>query len=791
MPNPLKLRTHANGVYNDGVQVTTNAELDYLVKKLLVKYATESGSGDSTGDLNIDSSGTSVGTFDDNFATAETGTHPYVGSTSTTTYTFKQNNSSTSESSIHPLITIDSPSNNGHVRIVNDTELNAVMDLALSDIAKSNATAAGTGTYFVGESAPSITGTWVAQDQFFDEITNHANDDASKTTYKLWRKTSYDNSPAEVKLLKQVLGNIKVQTDAELEHLTTRLRNRIIATGIGTYKFQTSSPSPGTWVARGSAIDRNPTISSLQYTGTFSANYSRQFSRQFDRSFSDQYTRGQFARQFTSQFTRIFSANYSVSFARAFSRSFARNIIGSQYTRGQFTRIFSGQYTRQFARIFTGQYTRQFDRSFSGQYDRLYSNQFTRQTDGPIYSQTYAGTYTRDSQYARAFGRTYSGNYGVSYTRVQYSRIFSANYQRIYSGQYARTFSAQYTGTFARQFTAQYETQFSREVNPSMFGYSADGGGAGGISAYSAGNYDSNPPYYGPPTVIKPAPQDNPQYNRGSFFRSANVYDSGAGGGLGGNGGNRGYSRLQAYFRQMTDFQGNPVIFAGQFARITAGPGYDSQFARATGGPQYTRSTPGPSYARTTPGPQYAGTQYTVNYARLVTGPNYTGTQYASTYSGSRSYGSYVRQFDGPQYTGNFARAQYSRATPGSQFSGPQYARITPGPSYDGPQYTRTTPGPQYTGQFTNNFSGDYSVSFASGDTYAINFARIVVGPQYAGQFTRAQFTGQYTRVTPGPAYSDGQYSSNFAGSRQRQFAGDTVTSNFSTTTKTLWLRVA
>ena len=51
--------------------------------------------------------------------------------------------------------------------------------------------------------------------------------------------------------------------------------------------------------------------------------------------------------------------------------------------------------------------------------------------------------------------------------------------------------------------------------------------------------------------------------------------------------------------------------------------------------------------------------------------------------------------------------------------------------------------------------------------------------------------TGQYTRVTPGPAYSDGQYSSNFAGSRQRQFAGDTVTSNFSTTTKTLWLRVA
>ena len=107
MPNPLKMRTHANGVYNDGVQVTTNAELDFLTKKLLVKYATESGSGDSTGDLNIDSSGTSVGVFEDNFATAETGTHPYSGTTSTTTYTFKQNNSTASESSTTRVFLFD------------------------------------------------------------------------------------------------------------------------------------------------------------------------------------------------------------------------------------------------------------------------------------------------------------------------------------------------------------------------------------------------------------------------------------------------------------------------------------------------------------------------------------------------------------------------------------------------------------------------------------------------------------------------------------------------------------
>ena len=186
MPNPLKLRLHANGSYNDGVQVTTNAELDYLVKKLLVNYATESGSGDNVGDLNIDSSGTSVGTFTDNFANAELGSHPYNNiHNKSTTYTFKQNTATASESSIHPLITIDSPSNNGHVRVVTDAELNSVIDLALADITKANTTAAGTGTYYVSINAPSISGTWVAQDNFYDEVTNHANDDDQKVTYKL------------------------------------------------------------------------------------------------------------------------------------------------------------------------------------------------------------------------------------------------------------------------------------------------------------------------------------------------------------------------------------------------------------------------------------------------------------------------------------------------------------------------------------------------------------------------------------------------------------------------------
>ena len=816
------MRTHANGIYNNGVQVTTNAELDFLSKKLLTLYATESGSGDNTGDLNINSLGTSVGIFEDNFATSETGTHPYAGSTSTTTYTFKQNTSTASESSIHPLITHSGTSNPGHIRVLTDAELNAVMDLALSDIAKANSTAAGTGTYYISESAPSIAGTWVAQDNFYDEITNHANDDSSKTTYKLWRKTSYDNSPADIKLLKQVNGTLKVQTNSELEHLASRLRNRIIATGIGTYKFQTSAPGTGTWVARGTATDRNPVISSIQYTGTYSANYSRQFARQFGREFSAQYTRGQFNRQFANQFTRIYTGQYAVQFTRSFLRSFARAVIGSQFTRGQFARIFTGQYARQFTRIFSAQYQRQFTRIFSAQYGRQYSNQFTRQFDGSAYTKTFAGEYSRGLQYTRQFQRNYTDVYNRTFIRSQYTRIYSANYGRTYTADYTRRYSAAYTRTFSNQcsritpggpemsvtydrtYYGTYTQQFARSQG--AIAYNADGSSINMMTYGGTFSRSYSAPYYGPPTVQKPAGAPDPadQYSS-SYLRFANQYS--------GNiplpaGGFRAFSRLEAYYRSNTNFQGQEVIYQGSFNREVLGPGYSVTFFReytaqytritpgpnydrSTPGPQYARITPGPSYARATPGPQYTRANYSVGFARLTTGPLYNGPQYTSTFSGSRSYGSYVRQFDGPQYTGQFTRAQYSRSTPGPQYSGDQYTRITPGPQYTGLQFARITPGPQYTGQYTAQFSANYSVAFSSGTQYAVQYSRIVVGPQYTGQFTRAQFTGQYTRTTPGANYTDGQYTSNYAGSRERQYAGDTVTGSFTTTTKTLWLRVA
>ena len=495
MSNPLKMIAHANGVYANGVQESTDAELDYLSKILLIKVATESGSGDNTADLNIDSSGSSVGTFIDEYANAELLTHNSPAITSTT-YTFKQNTASASESSLINLITHDADNSNpGTIRVLTDAELNAVMDLAISEISKANSTYAAPGTYYVSSSSPSIGGTWIAQDTFYDELTNHANDDDEKITYKLWRKTSYDNSPATIPLLKQSGIDLKVQSESDLETLAARLRNRIIATSKGKYVFQNAAPGTGTWVARGSATDRKPQISGVQYTGTYSDQYAGQYGRSFARQFGRQFAR-EYAGQYTVQFLRQFQRIYSAQYERQYSRQFARGVAGSQYSGTQFTRQYAGQYTRvtagpnysdgqytrarpgpqynaTYVRIFTGPYT-------DGQYDRSrpgpqYDNQFTREYSGPAY----ANQYTREAtgpQYNAQYQRVYSVNYTSNYTRAQYGRVYggvgyAVSYAVAYGISYLRQNPGpQYGVDFTRVYTGQYARWYSTEVPNFYFG---------------------------------------------------------------------------------------------------------------------------------------------------------------------------------------------------------------------------------------------------------------------------------------------------------------------------------
>jgi hypothetical protein len=771
--NPLKLRTHANGQYIDGVQVTTDAELQYLAKLLLIEYATESGSGDNTGDLNIDSSGTSVGTFVDQFATGELGSHPYAGSTSSTTYTFKQNTAAASESSIIPLVTIDSTTNPGHIRVVTDAELNAVIDIALDDIAKANSSAAGTGTYYVSTAAPSITGSWIAQDQFYDEVTNNANDDDEKTTYKLWRKVSFDSTPATLHLLKQTGTNIRVQSETELKHLTTRLRNRIIATGKGTYKFQATAPGTGTWVQRGSAVDRNPNISSIQYTGTYSAQYEGNFGRSFTREFSADYTRGQYARLYQQQFTRQYTGDYFVNFAREFQRQFSRGVVGGQYTGPKYNGP-TYQTIRPGPQYAGTQYTRQFfaqyGRTYSAQYGRTYSSQFQRvYSRGNQYAATFSTNYSPGVSYAVTYATVYYGNYsrgtfgrsrpGPNYVGTRAGPQYQGTYNRAFNRNFFRQFAREYTRQYQRQYTRQFQRQYSRGFQREFpeLGYSGPAYGPGGLQPVNEFDPGSN--------------EDGTVFYRGLFLRGSgplpglvyggSLYAGPQYNGPGYNGPLYGGTRYAG-----TQYQGPTFAVSYQSS-------YTTQFQRTYGPAQYGRI--------------YYG-NYVGNYGRTRVGPYYTRTFYARQFLRARLGPQYTRTFAGPQYTGNFVRANYARSRPG-----PQYAGHRTGPQYNeqyGRTYARANFQRQFTRQFTRQFVGQYAVGFARGDVFARTFSRLVIGPQFTGNFTRAQYAGQFSRTTIGPDFTS-QYTNQFAGSRDKQYSGATVTTSYTTSTKTLWLRVA
>ncbi len=898
MANPLKMR-QSGGVYSDGLQIMSTADMEYAAKLVLQKFTSETNG--RVADIYIGGTGTSIGTFDDKFANGALSSHPNPDTTEyTTTTTFNQNTGTASEASMVFPCTVNTTSGVGLAPQTN-TQLNdSIIDLCLDRIALANTTFAETGTYFLSNAAPSISGTWVSTGTVTDTVTNNAADSGQSVTYNLYRKSSDTltaTSPRPLKISTTNNSHIYEMTDAEIESLVARLRNRIIATGIGTYALQTTAPGTGTWVSRGSIVDRMPIITSQNYTGTYTGQYTRalvtqytrvftstytvnyvrtQFSRQFQRAYGAQYARvtpgPQYARatpgpQYNANFTRSTPGPaYSVSYTRIYSANYGR-VYSAQYGRtyggqyaitftGSFTRVFSSAYSSQFARVYLGTYNSQFGRVFSAQYTRIATAQYQGDFTRGQFARTYAGQYGRsysaqyDVGFSRQFtrtyvgqyGRTYSANYAVNYARtrpgpqyssesfsrsrpgpqyaratpgpgyaVAYAAWYTGSYERgqfarTYLFQYAEAYFAQFTrivGAFPNFYTAQYastdpEATFTRNylratAGPQYTGYSAGPEYGQRPTPGYAQNYARV--YVGEYTVNYARSRPGPQYTGSysgqylrAFFSRTWYYRTFSGQ----------YGRVYsaAYFNQFTRvYAGN---YATDYARSTPGP----QYARATGGPQYTatyniyytRQITGPNYTRATGGPQYTGTyssQFTrqtpgPNYARATTGPEYTGA-FGRERPGPQYTGNYTRAVTGPTYNTAFVRASFTRVTPG-----PQYARATPGPAY-----ARATSGPGYSVSFTRIFSANYAGSqFARvysaqyARTYTAQYTSATPGPQYSGPQYAAAFSVSYTRQVPGPQYASG-FSGQYTGTRDNTYSGVTITTNYNTITKTLWLRVA
>lgn len=455
--NPLKIKASATPITSanfQGLQTMSDTEVkNYIANKITVGFASAVGNGSNTADINVDTanalSGTAIGSFADTDRDEATGTHPATGATTTVTYYAKQITATDSGTITNRPIGYDSA-----IKQLTDAQINTdILDKAITAmVTESDYTA---GQYRLAGSAPTG-GTWTSR----YTITDVAN--GGNTTYYIWQKTAATSTPDDnLRPLKTYSGNnVKQMSDTEIQEMIPYFRNRIISTGVGTYKLQASTPSPGTWVQMGSGSDTREQLASQNYTGTYGGTrtYSN-VSYSGDRTYSSSYLN-------TFSGTRTYSTTYAGT--RTYSTSYTSVFAGTRPYAGD--RTYSGSYVTQYAgtRPYAG------SRTYSGSYVLYY---------GGYVGGTFAGSRTYSNNYVSALTnfagvfagtRTYSANYisGTQYFTGGFagSRTYSANYSgaRTYSGTYANSFAGTrtYVGNYSgsRTYTGSYTGTYAGDT---------------------------------------------------------------------------------------------------------------------------------------------------------------------------------------------------------------------------------------------------------------------------------------------------------------------------------------
>ena len=282
MAGPITLEAGSYPVAADGLQgfreLTTTEIRNQIAGVITLKFATDTD-GSGTAELNVVQGGSAgsdeIGTFTDRQRTEAVGTHPAAGTTTEVVHRFNQVSATASESGqINPL-----QWTNTSVDEMTDSEIDSdILDEVITAMATEDANTVG--QYKLDTSSPSG-GTWTARYTIDDQQT-----DGTVATYYLWQKTapttdagSSSNMPLQV----DADGNIDEMTEADVETLVPAFRNRIMASGVGTYLLQTGSPSvSGTWVQMGGTMtDQLKNIVSENYAGAYAGSYTGYYDRFF------------------------------------------------------------------------------------------------------------------------------------------------------------------------------------------------------------------------------------------------------------------------------------------------------------------------------------------------------------------------------------------------------------------------------------------------------------------------------------------------------------------------------
>lgn len=408
------------------MKMASGADYDYAVNQILTTFASSS-TGVGTLSVNpVSTTGlTSIGTFVDTYYNSDAGDHPIGTSVSTATYTFYQDLQSATESLTRPIEFSASSF---------QEQTDVSLDADLISTALSNLVSIGVGSYQLSPSIPTG-GTWTN----IATITNTLDTNETNVTY-LWRKTAPDTAPSTVRPVKinpTTPVSVKEMSDAEIQTLTERLRNRIVATGIGRYAIQSTAPvSGGTWVSAGlQFVDTTRTISDISYSGTYVGSYLGTY-------------QGTYAGFATSAFSGSYSGGYTGSYTGTYAGAYQRvTAINVPKTRSQ---TFIGYYARvtrsgNYVGIYQGR--RQFGTSqgplnnYSGTYAGFYETAFQR-NNIQYYTGVYQGLYTGfyGGTREKAFAGTYTGAYTGAYTGTRpesYTGAYEGSYQGSYIGAYA------------------------------------------------------------------------------------------------------------------------------------------------------------------------------------------------------------------------------------------------------------------------------------------------------------------------------------------------------------------
>ena len=397
---PLRIKassTPPSSANFQGLQEMTEGEINqYLSYVITNKFASDTD-GTGTAELNVDTAnaltGTSIGTWTNTIRNDAIGTHPTAGTTTDTTYYFKQVTAAASESITNRPVGWDSA-----IKEYTDAGLDTdILDKVIEDMVTS--TGYTVGQYSLAASAPAG-GTWTSRATITD-----SNQGGSTNLY-LWQKTAPTTAAnSDLASLKLDGTNVKMMSAAEIEQMVPNFRNRIIDSGIGTYKLQASAPAGGTWVQMGDDLtDTRQEVASENYAGTytgaFTGNYVGDYVGSYvgAKTYSGSYT-GSFSGDYAGNYvgTSAYSGAYSGTYTttNAYTIFYSGFAGGTNYYTGYFTGFYTGFYTG--AKTYTGYYTGNYNQDFTGNY-----------VGTSAYSGTYSGTYT--GYYSNNFSGTYAGD---------------------------------------------------------------------------------------------------------------------------------------------------------------------------------------------------------------------------------------------------------------------------------------------------------------------------------------------------------------------------------------------